>query len=409
MRLDFAPRLNVLTGDNGLGKTFVLDVAWWVLTHAHPGRTILPRRAEGATPQMRYDVDDLGGREHTKASATYNHAAETWSKMPAEMNPGVVVYARADGGVSTWDAVRNRFHSIPGALSPRDRPEAYHFQPTQIWDGLSQLDRVLCNGLIRDWVSWQYQNPPMFDTFSSVLHELSPDNAEGLRPGKPTRISIEDARDIPTLEMPYGPVPVTHAAAGVRRILGLAYTLVWAWTEYRTVADLAHARPVQRLVLLMDEIEAHLHPQWQRRLLPSLLEAARCLPGSPSVQIIASTHAPLVLASVETVFDDSQDRVFSFELNNGEIAVEQIPWAKQGDAVGWLTSEVFGLEQARSREAERAIEAAYAYMRGDTGELPKGLKTEDEIHKELVRVLPDDDQFWPRWIIEREKGSDDSV
>ncbi len=32
MRVDFAPRLNILTGDNGLGKTFVLDVAWWVLT-----------------------------------------------------------------------------------------------------------------------------------------------------------------------------------------------------------------------------------------------------------------------------------------------------------------------------------------------------------------------------------------
>jgi hypothetical protein len=31
---------------------------------------------------------------------------------------------------------------------------------------------------------------------------------------------------------------------------------------------------------------------------------------------------------------------------------------RQGDVVGWLTSEVFGLEQARSRDAERAIEAA---------------------------------------------------
>ena len=28
MDFDFAPRLNLLTGDNGLGKSFVLDVAW---------------------------------------------------------------------------------------------------------------------------------------------------------------------------------------------------------------------------------------------------------------------------------------------------------------------------------------------------------------------------------------------
>ena len=30
--IDFKPRLNFLTGDNGLGKSFVLDIAWWALT-----------------------------------------------------------------------------------------------------------------------------------------------------------------------------------------------------------------------------------------------------------------------------------------------------------------------------------------------------------------------------------------
>lgn len=29
MEIDFAPRLDFLTGDNGLGKTFLLDIAWW--------------------------------------------------------------------------------------------------------------------------------------------------------------------------------------------------------------------------------------------------------------------------------------------------------------------------------------------------------------------------------------------
>jgi len=33
----FAPRMNVLTGDNGLGKSFLLDIAFWVLTGSWPG------------------------------------------------------------------------------------------------------------------------------------------------------------------------------------------------------------------------------------------------------------------------------------------------------------------------------------------------------------------------------------
>ena len=32
MEMELAPRLNLITGDNGLGKTFLLDIAWWVLT-----------------------------------------------------------------------------------------------------------------------------------------------------------------------------------------------------------------------------------------------------------------------------------------------------------------------------------------------------------------------------------------
>ena len=32
MEIDFKPRMNFLAGDNGLGKTFLLDIAWWALT-----------------------------------------------------------------------------------------------------------------------------------------------------------------------------------------------------------------------------------------------------------------------------------------------------------------------------------------------------------------------------------------
>jgi len=36
MQWDFKDRLNILTGDNGLGKSFLLDVIWWSLTRTWP-------------------------------------------------------------------------------------------------------------------------------------------------------------------------------------------------------------------------------------------------------------------------------------------------------------------------------------------------------------------------------------
>jgi hypothetical protein len=85
---------------------------------------------------------------------------------------------------------------------------------------------------------------------------------------------------------------------------------------------------------------------------------------------------------------------------------DEVLWAKQGDTVGWLTSEIFGLKQARSKEAEIAIEAAEVWMRnGDINELPDNLRSHTQIHQELLRVLPGHDPFWPRWIVTSEKRS----
>ena len=36
LELDSRRRVNLLTGDNGLGKTFLLDTAWWSLTGHWP-------------------------------------------------------------------------------------------------------------------------------------------------------------------------------------------------------------------------------------------------------------------------------------------------------------------------------------------------------------------------------------
>ncbi len=53
MKLELAPRLNVLTGDNGLGKSFALDIAWWALTDNWPGPPAWPARRDGAQPHIK--------------------------------------------------------------------------------------------------------------------------------------------------------------------------------------------------------------------------------------------------------------------------------------------------------------------------------------------------------------------
>ena len=197
-----------------------------------------------------------------------------------------------------------------------------------------------------------------------------------------------------------------HASAGMRRIAALAYLLVWTWREHLRASERTRRKPAREVIFLVDEIECHLHPQWQRRIVPALLNVMQALTGRKvPVQLIVATHSPLVLASVEPQFDEEVDGVFHLQLRDGQAVIEQEAWAKQGDVVNWLVSPAFGLQQARSIEAEEAIEAAEAWMRGDKARLPAHLNTQARIHKALQKSLPGHDDFWPRWIVASSKSN----
>lgn len=396
LRIDLAERLSVLTGDNGLGKTFLLDVAWWALTCQWPGRPGWPR-PDAEQPTIRYS---FRGHEHTIHPTVFLRDTEVWQdRSVSGAGEGLALYARVDGGFCTWDAFRNR---DDGGLYRPPRPgyrPSVHFDDQQVWNGLEVDGRRRCEGLIRDWVSWQRGKMPEFEQLRTVLRTLSTEE-EPLTPAEPQRVSLDDGFDTPCIATRYGVVPLTHASAAVRRIVGLAYLLVWAWREHCIAAKLLRRQPVRKILLLVDEPETHLHPKWQRLILPALLAAVKKLLASESVdlQILTATHSPLVLASLEPHFDVQVDKLLHLGLKDSAAYVEEVAWAKQGDVVNWLVSESFGLQQGRSLQAEQAIEAAEAFLRGEPVSL--ALSTRAAIHERLVSALASHDDFWPRWLVE---------
>lgn len=400
----FGERVNLFTGDNGLGKSFLLDVAWWALTGSWPGRPAWPRpgEASGAPPVIEAEVR---GKAATAAvTAHYEFAEERWvlSKGRPPM-PGLVLYFRVDGRFSLWDPAqhywrRNRAKDVDHA----ERPAPLQLQPDELWNAVTSADgKTICRGLIEDWVTWQQTRSAGYDALCRVLDCLSPSEAEKLVPGEPMRVWLDDVRLHPTLALPYGVTPAVLASAGMQRVLMLAYLLVWSWQGHVQASAILRQRPERRMVILFDEPETHLHPQWQRRLLPSLLGAVQAVSPDLDVQLLASTHSPLVLASMEPVMDERRDRLFVLALDGATkvVSVEQTPFVKRGDAVNWLVSDVFGLPQARSVPAELAIEAAERFMRGQAHENPEGFRTADEIHRRLLELLGDRDPFWPRWLV----------
>lgn len=402
MALEVSPRLTVITGDNGLGKSFLLDVTWWALTQTWAGNPALPQR-DVQTASIRWAGSGLRAKgAPADYAAEYDWQSQRWrTEGTPDWTVGLVVYARVDGSFSVWDLARHQ----PLEVFDPERPLAYHFDRGSLWNGLTVGSRRPCEGLIRDWVNWQRSREPEFDRLRDVLRALSlPD--EPIEPDKPIRVEFDDGFDTPAIKTRYDVVPLTHASAGVQRIAGLAYLLVWAWREHQIASRVLRRKPVRQMVVLIDEPETHLHPKWQRLILPSVLRAVSRLSGDSlplSAQVMATTHSPLVLLSLEPSFESDKDALYDLAVQgNGtgeHVVLQHLPWRKLGHANAWLTSEAFSLAEPRSLPAEQLMERAANLL--SAASVEKGEFR--ELDERLRETLSDTDPFWIRWRFVGEK------
>ncbi|MCX6578765.1 MAG: AAA family ATPase [Candidatus Aminicenantes bacterium] len=112
-------------------------------------------------------------------------------------------------------------------------------------------------------------------------------------------------------------------------------------------------------IVLVDEIEQHLHPRWQRYIIQLLKEQF------PGIQFIAATHSPMCVAGI-TDLDDDEYQVLRFHKIPNE-PVELVPiFSLRGlRADQILTSEAFELPTTRNPEtAEKLERLGTLYLKG---------------------------------------------
>ncbi|EYF05110.1 AAA family ATPase [Chondromyces apiculatus] len=211
------------------------------------------------------------------------------------------------------------------------------------------------------------------DAVKSMLIALLPD-VEDLQ--LLADIGSNPARPQPgiRLKTPYGWVPLQALSMGYKTLLAWMVDLASRLYERYPDRDNPLSGPA---VVLVDEIDLHLHPAWQRTLLDYLSQRF------PNVQFIVTAHSPLVVQAATdaniVVLRREGDHVV---IDNGASAVRN--W--RVDQI--LTSDLFGLPSARSPAldpllAERrrlltkprlsaADERALARIERDIGQLPTG-------------------------------------
>lgn len=148
-------------------------------------------------------------------------------------------------------------------------------------------------------------------------------------------------------------MPFNLLSDGIRCTLAMVMEI--AFRCYLLNPHLGENAPVMtKGVVLVDEIDLHLHPSWQLHILNDLRVAF------PEIQFIVTTHAPLVISQIHdcNIYSISEHRVYNFPSQNGRDAnyiLQQmnVPYIKQ-DSKDML-DKYFGLIDSGRGKTEEAI------------------------------------------------------
>ena len=105
-------------------------------------------------------------------------------------------------------------------------------------------------------------------------------------------------------------------------------------------------------LVLLDEIETHLHPRWQMKIVSSLRTAF------PRVQFVATTHSPLCLRGLR----DGEVRVLRSTGSGPTWVDDDLPSVEGLNADQLLTSEHFGLYSTLDEEMQQVYERYYSLL-----------------------------------------------
>lgn len=93
-----SPRLNIIMGDNGPGKTFLMDCVWWALTNTWTSNEARPKYAEGSKrAAISYAI---AGKSKllNENTVLYDNKNLTWKRtFDITTIPGLIIYALVDG------------------------------------------------------------------------------------------------------------------------------------------------------------------------------------------------------------------------------------------------------------------------------------------------------------------------
>jgi predicted ATP-binding protein involved in virulence len=338
LELTLEPDVTVLVGVNGAGKSSVLDALSKLLAQ-------VTRRLTGGAILGGVGPDDVRVGASTaviEATAQIDGTAATWrvaGTLPGHIPTALGDLAELEAPVlAIQESIMAGAPRLPLAIhlatnrSVLDIPE--RIRKAHEFDALSAYENALDIGTsdFRGFFEWFRDEEDLYNERKARGAPLFEDRAPGVRrppnldivrgaiegvfPGA-SRLRVERRPQRMMLEMNGIALDVAQLSDGEKCLLAMTGDIA----RRMVLADGGSPSPLeQEAIVLIDELELHLHPGLQRTILPRLRAVF------PNTQFIVSTHSPQVLSSVHAKNVRALDR---FQLH----ALESETWRRDTNRI----------------------------------------------------------------------------
>lgn len=365
-----APPWTILIGNNGAGKTTLLqDIGLALGIGQENDGGFATVMAFGLRGIPRFLTDDHNDRllDGVAWTSDIDLAGPAEIKLSRHDEIAIRIMAE-DVGIPAFAGYGGNRRMAGPVLARRERRRDAILSLIDDNAGLPDAEEWLLQADYADKAQAQPDRVPIFRRAKEIFLRLLPE--------------VDDLRVAWTGGSPATPFLEFRTAYGWVRLrdLSLGYRSMIAWVAdfARRLFDHYPDSPdplAEPAVCLVDEIDLHLHPQWQRQMIGFLSDVFR------KTQFIVSTHSPLVGQAVEDA------NLVLLRREGDQVVIDQNRQAVRGwrlDQI--LTSDLFGLDSARAPGYAEKLEERRRLR--DKGRLTKAEKLRLKDLDALVGDLP---------------------
>lgn len=293
--LSFEDDITLIAGINGAGKSSLLYALRVLLNEA------MPRLAPAGKSRLSFGADDvhLGGAKGELNTNLWFNIRNRKPRVQIRRGAAAQERQKVDSVALPTQRVARPIHTEPLQVAVHFGPKRslYGRPRTLPMGGPSPLllayrdalkDREVRLREFIDWYSAQKRSEAderghVLETLHRAVTGLIPefDNLR-LQAGPPPQLLVDKAGH---------PLHLHQLSDGEQSLLALVFDL----TRRLAIANPGSKNTLGKGsgVVLIDEIELHMHPQWQRKVLKRLQDIF------PNCQFVVTTHSPVVLGEVE--------------------------------------------------------------------------------------------------------------